>query len=89
MPDQEFRQQEHPLTPGDTWLMFTDGVTEAMNADSEIFGTQRLQQSLSGAPGELDAMILSIVSDVEAHCGERDQSDDMCLTAFRCSDSTT
>ena len=88
VPDQEFRQQEHPLTPGDTWLMFTDGVTEAMNADSEIFGTQRLQQSLSGAPGELDAMILSIVSDVEAHCGERDQSDDMCLTAFRCMDST-
>ena len=88
VPDQEFRQQEHPLTPGDTWLMFTDGVTEAMNGDSEIFGTQRLHQSLSTAPGELDAMILSIVSDVETHCGDRDQSDDMCLTAFRCMDST-
>lgn len=83
VPDQEFRQQQHQLASGDTWLMFTDGVTEAMNTDNEIFGTARLQKSLAAAPDELDAMILAIVSDVETHCAERDQSDDMCMTAFR------
>ena len=30
--------------------MFTDGVTEAMNDDNEIYGTERLQESLSRAP---------------------------------------
>ena len=89
VPDQEFRQQLVPLAPGDTWLMFTDGVTEAMNEENEIFGSQRLQESFSGAPQEIDAMILGIVSDVESHCGKCDQSDDMCLTAFRAGDSPT
>jgi sigma-B regulation protein RsbU (phosphoserine phosphatase) len=86
VPDQEFQQQQHQLSPGDTWLMFTDGVTEAMNGDSEIFGTQRLQQSFARAPDELDAMIQAVVADVAAHCGERDQSDDMCLVAFACTE---
>ncbi len=86
VPDQEFQQQQHQLSPGDTWLMFTDGVTEAMNGDSELFGTQRLQQSFARAPDELDAMIQAVVADVAAHCGERDQSDDMCLVAFACTE---
>ena len=69
--------------------MFTDGVTEAMNGDNEIYGTERLQDSLSRAPAELDTMIQAIVGDVEIHCANRDQSDDMCLTAFRCMDPAT
>ena len=89
VPDQEFQQQQHQLGPGDTWLMFTDGVTEAMNGDNEIYGTERLQDSLSRAPAELDTMIQAIVGDVEIHCANRDQSDDMCLTAFRCMDPAT
>jgi len=86
VPDQEFQEQQHQLGPGDTWLMFTDGVTEAMNGDSEIFGSERLQQSFARAPDELDAMIQAIVADVATHCGDRDQSDDMCLVAFACTE---
>ena len=83
VPDQEFQQEVFPLAAGDTWLLFTDGVTEAMNGESEIFGTERLKSSLAAAPQELDALILSIVSDVETYCDGRSQSDDMCLVAFR------
>ncbi len=86
VPEQEFGQQTHQLSGGDTWLMFTDGVTEAMNEDSEIFGTGRLKDSLARASKELEPLIQTIVDDVENHCGERDQSDDMCLTGFRCVD---
>jgi sigma-B regulation protein RsbU (phosphoserine phosphatase) len=86
VPEQEFGQQTHQLCCGDTWLMFTDGVTEAMNGDSEIFGTGRLKDSLTRAPKELEPLIQTIVDDVEKHCGDRDQSDDMCMTGFRCVD---
>ena len=86
VPEQEFGQQTHQLCGGDTWLMFTDGVTEAMNEDSEIYGTGRLKDSLARAPKELEPLIQAIVDDVENHCGDRDQSDDMCLTGFRCVD---
>ncbi len=83
VPDQEFHQETFPLTAGDTWLLFTDGVTEAMNVESEIFGTERLRSSLAAAPKEPDALILGVIRDVEAHCAGRSQSDDMCLVAFR------
>ena len=83
VPDQQFHQEVRTLEPGDTWLMFTDGITEAMNEQSEIFGSERLQSSLARGPHPLDQLVPSIVSDVEAHCGPRSQSDDMCLVAFR------
>ena len=39
-------QQEIQLYEGDKLLLFTDGVTEARNADDEEFGEQRLQECL-------------------------------------------
>ena len=54
-----------------------------MNEQSEIYGSDRLQSSLAKGPQPLDQLVPSIVSDVEAHCGPRAQSDDMCLVAFR------
>jgi sigma-B regulation protein RsbU (phosphoserine phosphatase) len=33
---------EHMLEPGDTLVLYTDGITEARSADGELFGTERL-----------------------------------------------
>ena len=47
VPDQEFHQEVFPLVARDTWLLFTDGVTEAMNGESDIFGTERLKSKVT------------------------------------------
>ncbi|HKO96759.1 MAG TPA: SpoIIE family protein phosphatase [Pyrinomonadaceae bacterium] len=45
-PQQDFQQHEVELRSGDALVLYTDGVTEATNADGEEFGEDRLQQLL-------------------------------------------
>ena len=50
VPSYEFRQETFLVSPGDTVLFYTDGVTEAMNGDGEEFGMERLQSIFANAP---------------------------------------
>ena len=54
-----FRQHEAKLEPGDTLFVYTDGVTEAQNADFELFGTDRLLEALNREP---DADVESLIT---------------------------
>lgn len=42
VPDAKFHKREFELNPGDRIFVFTDGVTEAMNLQEELFGSKRL-----------------------------------------------
>ena len=44
------------LRPGDALVMFTDGISEAMNPNRNLYGNQRLLQAVQVAPGELDQL---------------------------------
>jgi sigma-B regulation protein RsbU (phosphoserine phosphatase) len=48
--DAAFSQAELPLQPGDRLLFYTDGITEAPNADGEEFGEERLEAAGRTAP---------------------------------------
>ena len=65
--DSTFAQQEIQLCEGDKLLLFTDGVTEARNADGEEFGDQRLLECLRSYAGrnaaELRTLILNEVTE--------------------------
>ena len=52
VPGLEYEQQMAALAPGDTLFLYTDGVTEAMNGDSEEFGLDRLQAVFAATPPE-------------------------------------
>jgi sigma-B regulation protein RsbU (phosphoserine phosphatase) len=84
MPDISFKQNTVVCAPGDTLVCYTDGVTEAMNADGEEFGLERLreifQNNLFGDSHELTQAILDAVS---AFAGETAQSDDITCLALR------
>lgn len=69
------------LMPRDTLLLYTDGVTEAMNAADELYGEERLQQLLSTPEGSPRALIDGIIADVKRHSGAAAQSDDITLLA--------
>jgi len=51
-PDSRFATGHERLEPGDTLVLYTDGVTETMNADRVLFGTDGLRNGLAGA-GEI------------------------------------
>jgi phosphoserine phosphatase RsbU/P len=77
-PGTVYRQFETALAPGDSVLLYTDGVTESMNGKKEIYGTQRLQKFLKQAPPAAAPLIEALVSDVEAFSQGQNQRDDVC-----------
>jgi len=78
-----YANAEVQLYPGDALILYTDGVTEAENAEEEEYGDHRLDQVLAAA-GSADsaATIEAIVSSVRDFAGEAQQSDDItCLVS--------
>jgi serine phosphatase RsbU (regulator of sigma subunit) len=77
-------EDEVPLEPGDFFLFFTDGLSEAMNPGAELFGEGRLRRILEGA-GSLSSEELKerILGEVRAFVGEADPHDDMTLVVLK------
>jgi sigma-B regulation protein RsbU (phosphoserine phosphatase) len=69
------------LAPGDTLMLYTDGVTEAMNGADELYGEKRLQELLRDPAGSPRTLIDGVIADVKRHSGETTQSDDITLLA--------
>ncbi len=80
---QEYGELELSLEPGMSLTLYTDGVTEAMNADNDIYGRPRLEAFLVHAPKRSEELVKALVADVEEFCGDRSQRDDMCLVCLR------
>jgi phosphoserine phosphatase RsbU/P len=70
------------LAPGDSLVMYTDGITEAMNATDELYGAERLVSLLGTDVSSAEPLGRCILDDVKRFVGARAQSDDMCLTCF-------
>jgi sigma-B regulation protein RsbU (phosphoserine phosphatase) len=84
MVDNEITATEAALLPGDTYLFYSDGVTEAFNAPGEMFGEKRLLEAAGRGSalraGELVAIVHQAVADF---AGDHPQSDDITLLAVR------
>jgi sigma-B regulation protein RsbU (phosphoserine phosphatase) len=87
-PDYTYQQATVNFKPGDTLLLFTDGVTEAMNPKQEIYGVQRLMQYVSGAKGNIEELGEGLIANVEKFCEGGALRDDICVVAVRRSRST-
>ena len=81
-PETRYGQVQTKIEPGDSVVLATDGVTEAMNPANEIYGTPRLTAFLKKAPPQAAPLGESIVADVEAFCAGLAQRDDICLICF-------
>jgi serine phosphatase RsbU (regulator of sigma subunit) len=78
---------EAQLAPGDTLVLYTDGVTEAANAAGEEFGEDRLIEILRGQPHlPVPRLLETIVADVQEF-SDRKQADDITLVIARCKPS--
>jgi sigma-B regulation protein RsbU (phosphoserine phosphatase) len=72
------------LSPGDVIVLYTDGITEAMNAESDLFGDTRLSRIVE-EHGHLDSGELRerIMREIEAFVGVADQHDDMTMILLK------
>jgi serine phosphatase RsbU (regulator of sigma subunit)/predicted enzyme related to lactoylglutathione lyase len=82
--DWECSTAERPLCSGDTFALYTDGITESFNEAGEEFGEHRLIDCLRGRCGQPSTdLVGSIVEDVKKF-SPHEQFDDMTLIVGRC-----
>ena len=79
-----YRKNELQLHPGDTIFLYTDGVTEATDANETLYGEERLLEMMNRQKQLLAKEICQAVKDdVDAFVGDAEQFDDitmLCLT---------
>ena len=85
-PDMRYLDQHITLAPGDTLVLYTDGVTEAFSPEDQAYGDARLHHWLAQAQPEQGpaALVEALVRDVEEFVNGAEASDDLtCLILCR------
>ena len=81
-----YDERKITLKPGDMLFVYTDGVTEAMNENGELYTDERLEATLGrvATPDKNAETILAEVrADVAEHVGEAESSDDVTMLGIR------
>jgi len=80
----ELEQRETKLEPGDLLLLYTDGVTDALNAEVEEFGLSRLLSVVAAHRGESAADVIRAINQaVDEFVGDTPQFDDLTLVVLK------
>lgn len=83
MEDLQFKEHEFELFPGDKLFIYTDGVTEATDANNELFGDSRLIDALNKNKDATPHDLLSLVaSEINAFVKEAPQFDDITMLSL-------
>jgi sigma-B regulation protein RsbU (phosphoserine phosphatase) len=84
MPDNPIERETLPLSCGDTFVLFSDGVSEAMNDGDDFYGEERLLAALAEVSGATPAEIVArVMADVRTFTAGAKQSDDITILAAR------
>lgn len=82
--DTQYDEAQIQLLPGDTLVLYTDGITEAHDSRNEMYGVERFERACA-ASGEqsLGAMIQHLLADVDQFTGDAPQYDDITVMTIR------
>lgn len=70
------------IHPGETFVIYTDGVSEAMNAAGDLYGIETLRNLVQKESGDTQQLGTKIRADVRRHAGGIPQNDDITLMVF-------
>lgn len=82
--NREYKDCVYQMEKGDTLFVFTDGITEAVNTEDELYGEDRLLEAVSGAPpgAAPELLIKHVTAVVDTFAKGAKQSDDMTMLAL-------
>lgn len=84
MPFVKYTEYELQLEKGSSLFLYTDGVPEATNGNKEMFGLDRMIESLNRNPdGKLEDILQNVRNDVNAFVGDAPQFDDLTMLCVR------
>ena len=83
-PDQAYASESVELSPGETLVLYTDGVSEAANPGGALFGDERLHACFAGgAAATATESVERLLASVRAFAAGAPQSDDITILALR------
>jgi sigma-B regulation protein RsbU (phosphoserine phosphatase) len=84
LPDINLKTHSAHLQPGDTLILYTDGVTEAVNEDFDEYGMERLYLTARAVRKQSAQSIVQTIRDsIQDHAGETPQFDDVTLVVLK------
>lgn len=79
-----YRANTVQLKPGDLMYLYTDGVTEATNAENGLYGENRLLTVLEGnADADVHTVCANVKTDMDTFVGDAPQFDDITMLALK------
>jgi sigma-B regulation protein RsbU (phosphoserine phosphatase) len=80
----KFETKRLQLQPGDSMFLYTDGVSEAMDPDMNMYDESRLEAYLRTAAGSsIEDLVQGSIVDLKKHTREASQSDDITVLTLR------
>ena len=85
MEDYSFTEQDINFSPEQTILVYSDGISEAINKDDDLFSVPRLKNIINRAqpPSNPESLIHIVFDEVEGFEQGTSQSDDITLVALK------
>jgi sigma-B regulation protein RsbU (phosphoserine phosphatase) len=82
--DVEYEVERHQLDPGDTLILYTDGVTETHNGEDDDYGCHRVEEILRRCfQDDPRALVDACIADLASFRGHSNATDDVTLMAIR------
>lgn len=80
----QYKESRLEISRGDTMLLYTDGVTEAVNTDNRFYGTQKLEAILKGPENSsAEELVHTVIRSVDDFSAGAKQADDITALAFQ------
>lgn len=82
----EFAEDEYRIGPGERFLLYTDGVTEAMNTRREFFGEEQLLEKMQGEEAgnlPVNELLEYLGEELKVFSAGEEQADDITMLAFQ------
>ena len=84
--DAKYMENSMTLKPGDMLYLYTDGVTEAMDQEGNLYTEERLRDTLCRVAMpeiKMDDILASVREDIDDHARDAEQSDDITMLGIR------
>ena len=82
--DTKFNIVETNLQKGDIIFAYTDGITEAVNEEEQMYGEERLKESLNNVKtDDINEIVSNVKQNLKTYTAEAEQSDDITMICFK------
>ena len=82
LPDTEYEAETLELRPGDSMMLYTDGLVEAMNPQQEMLGIERLTEILGQGSSDANTLLVRAVQACQKHVVDAPQFDDTTIVCL-------